>query len=245
MPEIFSASHQSSKHVAEEVATEPVPKVKEIIRHKYNLSERNLDHRHIDDYSEVMRQELPGANPLASFLPKPLRVGFSTQALNEHVILMLRQHPITQLGWVILAVVIAFAPLFFDSISFFEYFPLRYQMGIYFGWYLGLLGFIFESFLKWFYNVYIVTDERIVDIDFYSLTYRNISAAKIDNIEDTTAATAGFLSAVFDYGNVTIQTAAEKREFEFLGVPRPSRVTTLINDLILEEEREKIEGRVN
>jgi hypothetical protein len=31
---------------------------------------------------------------------------------------------------------------------------------------------------------------------------------------------------------------------EFSGVPHPARILTLINELILEEEREAIEGRV-
>jgi len=218
---------------------------KERVRHRYHIDGQSLNHRNIDDYSEVMRLEKPNLSPLASFLAKPLRIGFSTQAHSENVILLLRQHPVTQLGWFLLAVLASLAPIFFDSLSFFSYFPMRYQLAIYLGWYLALIGFVFESFLKWFYNVYIITDERIIDIDFFSLTYRNISAAKIDNIEDTTASTAGFLSALFDFGTVTIQTAAEKREFEFDGIPHPSKVTTLINELILEEEREKIEGRVS
>lgn len=258
MPDIFTASDQTAKpvnHSANQPVDQPSPKQsldqsspsvkKERIKHKYYPSSDTDGHRYIDDYSELMRLEVPNSNPLSAFLAKPFRVGFNTQASNETVVLLLRQHPVTQIGWFLLAIILAFAPILFDSISFFGFFPMRYQMAIYFGWYLALLGFIFESFLKWFYNVYIITDERIIDIDFYSLTHRNISAAKIDNIEDTTASTVGFLSTVFDFGTVTIQTAAEKREFEFDGVPHPAKVTTLINDLILEEEREKIEGKVN
>jgi hypothetical protein len=77
------------------------------------------------------------------------------------------------------------------------------------------------------------------------LIYQNISAAKIDNIEDVTATKGGALRSVFDFGTVHIQTAAEKTQFEFEDVPHPSQVTKLLNELILEEEREKNEGRVN
>ena len=51
--------------------------------------------------------------------------------------------------------------------------------------------------------------------------------------------------SVFDFGTVQIQTAAEKTMFEFEDVPHPAQVTKLINELMLEEEREKIEGRVS
>lgn len=201
-------------------------------------------HRWVDDYSSVMRAEKPTANPFRSFLPKPLRTRFSTQTGEETIILMLRQHVITQLLWIIMVVVALFLPMLFSFTDFFSFLPTSYRVGVYIGWYLILTGFAFESFLKWFYNIYIVTDERIVDIDFVSLIYRRISSAKIDNIEDTTAASSGVLASLFDYGKVIIQTAAEKREFEFSGIPHPTKVTTLINELILEEEREKVEGRV-
>lgn len=200
--------------------------------------------RTADDYSELLRAEKPSRNPMAAFAPKPLKVKFDVQAAEEVVLLLLRQHPVSQLGWVILAILGAFVPLLFSYVSFFSALPISYQIGILAFWYLALFGFVFESFLKWFYNVYIITDERIIDIDFHSLLYRDTSSAALDKIEDTTASTTGFLSSLFDYGIVSIQTAAERREFEFENVPHPTKVTALINDLIVEEEREKIEGRV-
>ena len=39
-------------------------------------------------------------------------------------------------------------------------------------WYLILAAFIFEEFLGWFFNVNIITDERIVEVDFHNLIYR-------------------------------------------------------------------------
>ena len=75
--------------------------------------------------------------------------------------------------------------------------------------------------------------------------YEPYNWQKLDNIEDITATTSGAFAAIFDYGTVKIQTAAEVTEFEFANVPHPAKVTTLLNELLQEEEREKIEGRVN
>ena len=77
------------------------------------------------------------------------------------------------------------------------------------------------------------------------MIYRNVSSAKIENIEDVTANTSGPLASVFDYGTILIQTAGEKTEFEFEHVPQPAKITKLINELLLEEEREQLEGRAN
>jgi uncharacterized membrane protein YdbT with pleckstrin-like domain len=112
-------------------------------------------------------------------------------------------------------------------------------------WYLMVLGFSIEAFLSWFFNAYIITDERVIDIDFLSLIYKNISSAKLDNIEDIIATSGGALRAIFDFGTVTIQTAGAEVEFDFEAVPFPSRVTALLNELLIEEEREKIEGRTH
>lgn len=210
----------------------------------HNRPKKMIPHRHVDEYSATMRMEKPNSDPLAAYIPKPKNIAFSSQATGENIILMLRQHPVTQGKWILISMFLAILPLLFDSINLLGFLPDTYQFAALLGWYMLLSGFVIESFLMWFFNVYIVTDERIIDIDFSSLIHKNISSAKIDNIEDTTAGTGGFLAALFDYGSVTIQTAAQKREFEFTGVPHPNRVTSLINELILEEEREKIEGRV-
>ncbi len=201
--------------------------------------------RSVEDYSEVIGRRSSTRNPIAAFAPKPFRTKFSTQGKEEEIILVLRKHPITQVKWLLIAFTLSLAPFLFGSIDLLGFLPGNYQFAGLILWYLMLTGFVLESFLTWFFNVYIITDERIIDVDFLSLIYRNISTAKIDNIEDVTATTGGALKALFNFGTVSIQTAAEKREFEFEDVPRPAQVTKLINELILEEEREKIEGRVS
>jgi hypothetical protein len=55
---------------------------------------------------------------------------------------------------------------------------------------------------------------------------------------------SGITSSIFNYGTVKIQTAAAIVEFDFEDVPQPAKVTAFLNELLLEEEREKIENRV-
>lgn len=201
--------------------------------------------RHVNEYSEVMRKEKPSTNPLRFYAPKPQKIFFSSQLKEEQVILLLRQHPITQLKQLVIAIVIFFMPFLIFNSNILSFLSLEFHIAFTIGWYLMLLGFIIESFLVWFFHVYIITDERIIDVDFLSLIYKNISSAKIDNIEDIAFTTEGFFASSIDYGSVKIQTAGEQREFEFENVPHPGKVSALINELLLEEEREKIEGRVN
>ena len=202
--------------------------------------------REIEEYSEVMRKEKSSDNFFKSFIPKPKKINIDIQDENEKIILVLRQHPVTQLKSTLTLILTAIIiPFLLSSSGFFDSLPYKYTVAASFFGVVIILGLFSRAFLLWFFNVYIITDERIIDVDFNSMIYKNISSAKIENIEDITTQTLGTMSSIFDYGTILLQTAGEETEFEFDHVPHPSKVTKLLNELILEEEREKLEGRVN
>jgi len=142
----------------------------------------------------------------------------------------------------VLVIGMALAPILLSFIDV-NIFPERFITATVILWYLLTLGIGINSFLSWFYNLSIITDERIIDVDFVNLIYKNVSAAKIDKVEDVTVKTSGAIRNILDYGTVNIQTAAEKTEFEFTDVPHPQQIAKLINELMLEEEQEQLEGR--
>lgn len=200
--------------------------------------------RHVDEYSQVLKDMPECTNPYVSFAPKPRNVHFESQAQEENIILFVRRHFITQIGWIILAVILFFFPFVLRFVPLLDFFPDRFHIVMLAGWYTFLLGFVLENFLVWFFNVNIFTDERIVDIDFYSLLYKKLSTAQIDRVEDVTSTTGGFLGSLLDYGTVDIQTAANARELSFEEVPNPEKIVQILNELIMEEERERLQGRV-
>ncbi len=231
---IAQARKKSTKSEKTEVnaqKTESAPKT-----HKRRLA---------SEYSSVLREEKPNNGIFAAFMPQPVGVGFESQHENEEILLVLRQHPVVNVVWITITLVLVMAPfLLFPLIPLQLILPGVYMFFLMIAWYLFVTAYIIESFLGWYFNIYIITDERIIDIDFYSLIYKSVSEAKIEKIEDVTSTTAGFFGAFFNFGNIAIQTAAEKREFEFARVPQPAKISKFLNELILEEEREKIEGRV-
>jgi uncharacterized membrane protein YdbT with pleckstrin-like domain len=174
----------------------------------------------------------------------PRRVRFETQEEEEEIILLLRQHWVTQVRWWLVVFLGIFLPLLLYWVPILDFLPGRYQFMAVVIWYLLLIAFIFERFIGWFFHVFIITDERVIDVDFINLLYKKVSEAKIDNIQDVTYKHGGTLATWFNYGDVSMQTAGEQREFMIGGVPQPSRVAKILNELRLEEEEEKIEGRV-
>ena len=200
--------------------------------------------RTASDYSELVRNHKPTRNPLTHFSVCPPLLTFESQNKEEEILLLMRRHIITNVPWILGFLVMVLAPL---SLSFFpmlDFLPIRFQSLLLIFWYLFSFGWFWEQFLAWYFNVYIITDERVIDVDFYSLIYKNVSATKIDNIEDVTYTTSGALQSLLNFGTITVQTAAEKRQFEFEHVPNPDVVAGFLNEMILEEEREDMEGRV-
>jgi hypothetical protein len=173
---------------------------------------------------------------MGSYVVKPNGVHFATQAETEQILLILRRHPITQLLWILFAaVLILFPPLilpFLQDVFADLQIPGSYQVVITLFWYLATFAFILTNFVLWYFNVNIVTDQRVLDIDFPSLLIQDVSGTHIEQIEDVTFQQIGVFSSIFNYGNVFVQTAGPTSNIEFLQVPNPKNVSRIILDLM-------------
>lgn len=194
------------------------------------------------DYSQVMRDPKASNNPLSPFIVRPGKIHMGLQEKDEKILILVRGHFITNLKWIIVVIAMIIAPIFLVFVPM-TLFPDRFITATIILWYLLTLGIALNSFLSWFYNLSIITDERIIDIDFLNVIHKNVSAAKLDKIEDVTVQTKGALGNILNFGTIRIQTAAEKTEFEFTDVPHPQQIAKLLNELMLEEEQEQLDGR--
>ncbi len=183
-------------------------------------------------------------NPLASYCHYPQHVKFSEADGQEKIILLLRKHFLTNVKWLFFSLVLVVAPAVILAFPVLAFLPERYLIVLVLFWYLATMAYMLERFITWFYNVYIVTDERIFDVDFTNLVYREISEANIDRIEDVTSIIGSVIRTTFNYGDVVIQTSAEIPQIDFEAVPRPDDVAKVLRLLRVEEEQEKIDGRV-
>ncbi|MBI2020609.1 hypothetical protein HYS94_04275 [Candidatus Daviesbacteria bacterium] len=178
-----------------------------------------------------------------AYLENPPNCSFEGQDATEKILLLLRAHPITNLKWIIPAILLFLAPFFVPSLARFFNFdlsaiPASFEVVFLIINYLLVLVITFEGFLYWYFNVYIVTDKNIVDIDFHSILFKNIDVAPLRNIEDTSSSMGGILSAIFNYGDVFIQTAGATKNIDLHQVPKPHHVADFILD-----EAHKIYGR--
>ena len=176
-----------------------------------------------------------------SYVENPENCRFEGQDADEKILLLLRAHPILNLKWIIPAILLFFAPFFVSKllsiINFNLSFPEAFGVVFLIINYLLILTIVFEGFLHWYFNVYIVTQKNIVDVDFHSILFKNIDVAPLRNIEDASSSMGGILSSIFHYGNVFIQTAGNTKNIDFLDIPKPH----FVSDFILDEAH-KIHG---
>jgi membrane protein YdbS with pleckstrin-like domain len=159
------------------------------------------------------------------------KVNFPSQESNEEVILVLRAHPITQIFWILNGFIFFIILLILNF-----WLPNFFSLSQIFFINVLFLGIIFSywwfNFLNWFFNVGIITNKKIIDIDFYGVIYKEVTVAKLNKVEDITSKTGGYIQSLFNFGNVFIQTAGTEVNIEFMNVPQPSKIVALINDLI-------------
>jgi hypothetical protein len=179
---------------------------------------------------------------LGALIEKPKNIRFDSQQDGETLYFLLRRHPITNLPWIIFSLLFLFIPVFVIMLieryvaDPFAILPANMQLVFVILWYCLVMFFAFENFIIWYFNAYIITDRRIIDIDFKGLWSKRISEAAITSVEDVTFATHRFWQVLFDYGDILMQTAAERTEFEFLAIPRPEMVHDKLTDIVQEQK---------
>lgn len=170
---------------------------------------------------------IPKHSYLHAFCYKP-GIHFEQQENDEEVILKLRGHPITQLPW-ILNGIIFFIILFFVDWVFFK--SLSPEQFLIINLLSGamVLSYWWFNFLAYYFNVGIITNKRIIDMDYQSVMFRESSETTFDKIEDVTSISSGYIASLFNFGDVIVQTAGTNANIQFLKVPKSDDVVKIIN----------------
>lgn len=175
----------------------------------------------------------------SAFCQNPIGVHFQTQKSHEVIILFLRAHLITNLSWIIFSIILILLPIIITI--FLPYFGLdflssaaaaRFIIIYTLFYYLITCSYIFISFLHWFYNVFLVSSQRIVDIDYSDIVVHNIAVTNLNHVEDVNYTQSGFIPTFFNYGDLFVQTAGNEKNFEALSIPKPREATHIIGDLL-------------
>lgn len=183
-------------------------------------------------------------NPFSTFAINPAGVSFESEELGEKIVLLLRPSLVTLVPPILVSLLLIAIPFLVGAflrllnVTHTDFLTTQQAFLLVVFWYLFVFGYIFFQFLLWYFNVYLLTNERIIDFDFKGLLSRQISFAKLSEIEDVEPKTIGFFGTFFNYGDVFVQTAGARPEFEFEKVPNPDEVAEEIMEQMRKEEGE-------
>lgn len=160
----------------------------------------------------------------------------------EKPVIFMRKHLILLMGQLCIFVLLSLFPLFadlilHDSVQIWLQGPVLGPTIILF---VGLfeilvLLLLYSAFMDWYLDIWIVTDERIVDVNQFGVFGREIAELQLSKVQDVSSDQRGVFATMFNYGNIRVQSAGEKVSFEFSGIPHSNEVTRHILELAQED----------
>lgn len=139
----------------------------------------------------------------------------------EVVVLIVRKYPLVFTGQILIATLFIIGPFFFMYVLF--------QLGGY-----GVVGFVVALLIGiilavrvvvvYSFNVFIITEERIIDVDQQGFFRRTVSETTYEKIQDVSIKIHGIMQTILHYGSVVIQTAGTQANIELHGVKNPEHV---------------------
>jgi hypothetical protein len=191
-----------------------------------------------DTAHKIITGEIP-KRPLGLFshyFPNPDGVSFIDQEDDEHIVLFIRKHFITNFLWIISTILLLLLPplvIVLFRITDFSLFTLPQSLIIILVafYYLVIFNYALVNFIIWFYHIGIVTQKRLLDLDVYNILNHHLAETGIAEIVDVSYSQRGFFQSFFNYGDIPIQTEAIKANFEFELAPKPAIISDIITDL--------------
>lgn len=95
-----------------------------------------------------------------------------------------------------------------------------------------LVAWLVRAYLLWYRyenDVWILTDQRLVDSLKRHWFHHRMSSVDLIDIEDVSVIREGLLRTMFDFGDVQVQTAAQQANFILSAIPKPGVVLTTVD----------------
>ncbi|OGL73841.1 hypothetical protein A3C96_02060 [Candidatus Uhrbacteria bacterium RIFCSPHIGHO2_02_FULL_60_10] len=103
--------------------------------------------------------------------------------------------------------------------------------------------FFIARFVDFYLDMWVLTTEKILNVEQHSLFSRTVSELDLAMIQDVTSEVRGILPTILNYGYVHVQTAGEVKRFVFEQVPNPEAVRGKILQLVEEERRRTVAAK--
>jgi hypothetical protein len=96
-------------------------------------------------------------------------------------------------------------------------------------WGLLLWAVFWQFWTTYYMDIWVVTNRRIIDIDYLRLFDRNIAMLRFERVQDVTTRVQGIFGTLLRYGSVIVQTAGSDKEFVIDQIANPESLRDVIS----------------
>lgn len=167
---------------------------------------------------------------------EPHGMSFATQNPHEKIYVFLRRHWSENFSWIITNFLYALAP-FIGAIIFalldieISFLGVKEYIIILLCYYSLIVTNIIKDYFDWYYDPYIITNQRIIHYEFKPFTKYEVKEAALESVENVSEISSGLLAGLWGYGSLRISTEAYNDVFVFERIPRPTKVRDILFDL--------------
>lgn len=157
---------------------------------------------------------------------------------DESVVKVFHHHPTLFLLRGSGLVMVSF-PFFLVASFFSGLMPMAYQILLFASIGLFFLTFLaYDQILYWLDRL-IITNKRILHIDWKSAFKKSETEAEIEDIQDIKTVNTGVLSSLpfFNYGSFTVETSSSKISIIFTEAPNPDEIKDLLYHLTMKPNK--------
>jgi hypothetical protein len=160
---------------------------------------------------------------------------FFGQRADEEIVLILQRHWFV-LAWPFLKGVlfVAFA-LILPAIGKVGFYIFNSGLiaFVYIVWLIFWVSYLAYEYINWYRDRFIITNQRIINIDQRSMFSRRVSELEFDKVQDVAHEVSGVFAATLNFGSVVIQSAGSK-DMTIKDIARPAELQDIIVRLVKE-----------
>jgi len=90
-----------------------------------------------------------------------------------------------------------------------------------------ILAFFLVAWVNYYFDTWIITTERVLDVNQVTLFHREISEFSIGRVQNVTVTIPTVIATLLRFGNLVVETAGEK-SFHISAIPHPEKVKELL-----------------